>query len=181
MWCLPAELQYGVMPVYRTIQHFSEHRVNDEELFTDSFYTSKGGYKVTLRVYPNGYGSGKGTHVSVFMHLMKGPNDDNLQFPVTGIFIVQVMNWKGDTEHFEEIIVFDDSKPVNYRERVETEEISEGLGVQFMSHNELMSSNQQYLHEDKMCFKISFDPLPQTGQHNHVQLLYCVLSIIQNS
>ena len=68
MWCHPelSSLQYAVMPVYRTIQHFSQHKANDKELYTDPFYTSKGGYKVTLRVVPNGQGSGKGTHVSVF-------------------------------------------------------------------------------------------------------------------
>ena len=80
------------MPVYRTIQHFSQHKANDEELSTDPFYTSKGGYKVTLRVDPNGERFSKGTHVDVFMCLMKGANDNNLQFPMTGIFTVQVMN-----------------------------------------------------------------------------------------
>ena len=66
----PHYKQYAVIPVYRTIQHFSQHKANDKVLFTDPFYTSKGGYKVTLEVVPNGQGSGKGTHVSVFMHLM---------------------------------------------------------------------------------------------------------------
>ena len=153
------------MPVYRTIQHFSQHKANDKELYTDPFYTSKGGYKVTLCVYPNGNGSSKGTHVSVFMCLMKGANDNNLQFPMTGIFTVQVMNWNGDNQHFEQSIQFDDNTPVEYRERAVTGERARGLGThQLMSHNELTSSNKQYLHEDKMCFKILYEPLPpQTG------------------
>ena len=167
MWCYPelSSLQYGVTPVYRTIQHFSQHKANDKTLFTDPFYTSETGYKVTLRVYPNGNGSSKGTHVSVFMCLMKGANDNNLQFPMTGIFTVQVMNWKGDIQHFERSIQFDDYISVERRERVETGEIrADGLGAHLMSHNELTSSNKQYLHEDKMCFKILYEPLPpQTG------------------
>ena len=169
------------MPVYRTIQHFSQHKANDEELYTDPFYTSKGGYKVTLQVDPTGQGSSKGTHVSMFMHLMKGANDDNLQFPMTGIFSVQVMNWTGDSQHFERSIAFDDNTPVNYRERVVTGETAVGCGIQFMSHNELTSSNKQYLHKDKMCFKINFHPLPQTGQHYSILTqcdLYCVTCVI---
>ncbi len=164
MWCHPelSSLQYGVMPVYRTIQHFSQHKANDEELYTDPFYTSKGGYKVTLCVYPNGQGSSK---VSVFMCLMKGVNDNNLQFPMTGIFSVHAMNWKGDSQHFERSIAFDDDVLIKSRVRVVTGERAAGRGIQFMSHNELTSSNQQYLHEDKMCFKVTFHPLPQTGQH----------------
>ena len=95
---------------------------------------------------------------------MKGANDNNLQFPMTGIFTVQVMNWKGDIQHFERSIQFDDYTPVERRERVVTGERADGLGKHLMSHNELTSSNKQYLHEDKMCFKILYEPLPpQTG------------------
>ncbi len=152
------------MPVYRTIQHFSQHKANDKALYTDPFYTSKGGYKVTLNVYPNGQGSGKGTHVSVFMHLMKGANDNILQFPMTGIFSVQLMNWKGDNQHFQRPIQFDDYTPVHHREQVVTGERADGWGKQFIFHNELTSSNKLYLHEDKICFKILYEPLPpQTG------------------
>ena len=119
---------------------------------------------MTLHVYPNGQGSSKGTHVTVGVHLIKGANDNNLQFPMTGIFTVQVMNWKGDIQHFEQSIQFDDYTPVQYRERVVTGESAGGEGLQFFSNNELTSSNKQYLHEDKMCFKILYEPLPpQTG------------------
>ena len=178
VWCHPelSSLQYAVIPVYRTIQHFSLHKANDKELYTDPFYTSKGGYKVTLRVDPNGYGSSKGTDVDVFMCLMKGANDNNLQFPMTGIFTVQVMNWMGDIQHFEQSIAFDDDTPVEYRERVVTGERTDGRGIQHMSHNELTSSNKQYLHEDNMCFKINFHPLPQTGQHYSI-LTHIVLHV----
>ena len=119
---------------------------------------------MTLCVHPNGEGSSKGTHVDVFMCLMKGANDNNLQFPMTGIFTVQMMNWKGDIQHFEQSIQFDDYTPVQHRERVVTGERADGLGIQFISHNELTSRNKQYLHEDKMCFKILYEPFPpQTG------------------
>ena len=137
---------------------------------------------MTLRVDPNGEGSSKGTHVSVAMCLMKGANDNNLQFPMTGIFTVQVMNWMGDIQHFEHYIQFDDYTPVKHRERVVTGERADGgLGKQFMSHNELTSSNKQYLHVDKMCFKIKFYPFLQTGQHYSILTqcdLYCITCVI---
>ena len=184
MWCHPelSSLQYAVLPVYRTIQHFSQHKANDEELFTDPFYTSKGGYKVTLEVDPNGYGSSKATHVDVYMCLMKGANDNNLQFPMTGIFTVQVMNWMGDIQHFAKSIAFDYDAPVKQRERVVTGGKTDGRGIhQFISRNELTSSNKQYLHEDKMCFKIMYHPFPQTGQHYSILTqcdLYCITCVI---
>ena len=123
---------------------------------------------MTLSVNPNGYGSSKGTHVSVYIHLMKGPNDDHLQFPINGLFSVQLMNWKKNTHHYQMPIEYDDGTmaPLEYRERMTTGERSAGLGrVHFISHDDLMmsSSSEGYLDEDKICFRISFEPLPQIG------------------
>lgn len=46
-----------------------------------AFYTSKYGYKMCLRVYLNGDGTGRGTHLSLFFVVMKGPNDALLRWP----------------------------------------------------------------------------------------------------
>ena len=117
---------------------------------------------MTLRVYPNGNGSSNGTHVSVYIHLMKGPNDDYLQFPINGLFSVQLMNWKKNTRHYQRPIEYDDDAPLECRESVITGEKAAGWGIdQFMSHNWL--SSEGYLDEDKMCFRITFEPLPQIG------------------
>ena len=107
---------------------------------------------MTLSVYPNGDGSSKGTHVSVYIHLMKGPNDDHLQFPINGLFSVQLMNWKKNTHHYQMSIGYDDDDTsLKHRERVITGERAVGsCYFQFMSHNELMSSSSEgYLDEDK--------------------------------
>ena len=118
-------------------------------------------------VFRNGFGSGEGTHVSVFIHLMKGPNDDHLQFPIRGIFTVEMMNWIADSQHIQLSLKFDDDLPEYIRERVMTGELGAGWGnSEFMSHDDLLmssSTSKQYLDEDKMCFKISFEPLPLTA------------------
>ena len=47
-------------------------------------YTSQiNGYKFCLRIYPNGDGLGKGTHLSLFIVLMKSDYDNLLQWPFT--------------------------------------------------------------------------------------------------
>lgn len=46
-----------------------------------AFYTSKYGYKMCLRIYLNGDGTGRGTHLSLFFVVMKGPNDPLLRWP----------------------------------------------------------------------------------------------------
>ena len=41
-------------------------------LYSAPFYTSRHGYKMSLRLYMDGDGSGKGTHLSLFLTLMRG-------------------------------------------------------------------------------------------------------------
>ncbi|XP_031306820.1 TNF receptor-associated factor 2 isoform X2 [Camelus dromedarius] len=50
-------------------------------IFSPAFYTSRYGYKMCLRAYLNGDGTGRGTHLSLFFVLMKGPNDALLRWP----------------------------------------------------------------------------------------------------
>ena len=97
---------------------------------------------------------------------MKGENDDNLSFPISGIFTVQLLNWKQNNNHLENSIEFDDSIPVKNRQRVTNGERADGRGKGgYLSHAELESSDvdRKYLYEDKMCFRIEFEPILQTG------------------
>ncbi|XP_060697695.1 TNF receptor-associated factor 2 [Hemiscyllium ocellatum] len=50
-------------------------------IFSPAFYTSKYGYKMCLRVYLNGDGVGRGTHMSLFFVIMKGNYDSLLRWP----------------------------------------------------------------------------------------------------
>lgn len=50
-------------------------------LYSPPFYTSPHGYRMCIRVYLNGDGIGKGTHISVFFVLMKSEHDCLLSWP----------------------------------------------------------------------------------------------------
>ncbi len=50
-------------------------------LYSAPFYTSRQGYKACLRLYMNGNGCGKNTHLSFFVTIMKGEYDALLQWP----------------------------------------------------------------------------------------------------
>ena len=50
-------------------------------LYSAPFYTSRHGYKICLRLYMDGDGSGKGTHLSFFLTLMRGEYDALLTWP----------------------------------------------------------------------------------------------------
>lgn len=46
-----------------------------------AFYTSKYGYKMCLRIYLNGDGTGRGSHLSLFFVVMRGLSDALLKWP----------------------------------------------------------------------------------------------------
>ena len=50
-------------------------------LYSAPFYTSRFRYKMCLRLYLNGDGSGKGTHLSFFLTIMRGEYDALLSWP----------------------------------------------------------------------------------------------------
>ncbi|CAH2316674.1 TNF receptor-associated factor 2 [Pelobates cultripes] len=50
-------------------------------LYSPAFYSAKYGYKACLRIYLNGDGAGRGTHVSLFFAVMKGEYDAFLFWP----------------------------------------------------------------------------------------------------
>ncbi len=64
-------------------------------LYSSPFYTSKQGYKMCARVYLNGDGSGKNTHLSFFFCVMRGPNDALLPWPFHQKVTLLLLNQNG--------------------------------------------------------------------------------------
>ncbi|CAF1316208.1 unnamed protein product [Rotaria magnacalcarata] len=50
-------------------------------IYSPAFFTSESGYKLCVRLYLNGDGSARGTHVSIFLVILRGPYDAILQWP----------------------------------------------------------------------------------------------------
>ena len=50
-------------------------------IYSPPFFTSRSGYKMCARMYLNGDGMGKGTHLSLFFVVMKGEYDALLKWP----------------------------------------------------------------------------------------------------
>ena len=64
-------------------------------LESPSFYTSESGYKVRVRLYPNGDGIAMGTHVSIFFQIMEGPYDGILEWPFNKRVSFQILDRNG--------------------------------------------------------------------------------------
>ena len=142
-----------------TITCFRERIRLQNIYWSPSFYTSARGYRMYLKVYPAGYGTGKGTHVSIYGYLMKGDYDDELNWPFTADVVVDILNWKGDHSHHSVVLQFNDDTKSSARVCDADDLAPVGRGVAkaikigTLVVNDL-SSEKQYLSEDCMCIKI---------------------------
>ena len=108
-------------------------------------------------MYANGYGDHEGSHVSMFVCLMKGENDDGLKWPFKGDITIRLLNWKDDKQHVEKIIQFKESKDIKCRSRVMGRERAMALGRHIISHDNLhfdQENNRAYLRNDTLCIEI---------------------------
>ena len=106
----------GLVEIIMT--NFKQHQDSGKDWFSPPFYTHLHGYKMYLCVWPRGGSAGKGTHLSVTIHLMRGEFDDQLKWPFRGEVTYQLLDQKGDKDHIENILDFDDSTPDIYTKRV---------------------------------------------------------------
>ena len=157
-WCDGIHVNSITPPCIRTLDNFSVYKRTNATWWSQPFYTSVDGYKLQLRVDANGTGSGAGTHLSLFVYLMKGDNDHKLSFPLNATITVQILNILSDSNHREETIPHYKA-PVEYRTRVTEREIApSGTGFdQFISHTELLDNTNnsiKFIDNDKLYIRI---------------------------
>ena len=87
-----------------TLNEFSKRKLFNNTFYGPSFYTCQNGYKMCLKVYANGDSDGKNTHISVYVQLMAGDNDDQLQWPFVGDIEFMLLNWREDKGHHKKTL-----------------------------------------------------------------------------
>ena len=139
--------------------NFNENKKENDWWMGPPFYSHIGGYKMCLGVAANGNGSCKGTHVSVFVHLLQGEHDDQLKWPFRGDITLQLLNQRRDEGHLVKTIEYDDATGDQHAGRV-VEESESGLsalgwGCQLIAHSKLHTEDEEYLKNDCLKFRIS--------------------------
>ena len=130
---------------------FEKHKNSFDICYFPPFYTHLGGYRMCLCVYANGFSYGMGTHVSVYICLMRGEFDDLLKWPFRGEVTIQLK--KTDPPHYQDIVHLNDSTP-NKCVCKPTEGRNPGWGYyEYISHADLYAGG--YLKDDKLVFCIS--------------------------
>jgi len=148
-----------VSPRTFKVTNFYQQKALKQNWYSPPFYLHPSSYKICIRVYANGDGIGEGTHVSVFVYLMRGKNDDKLSWPFKGEVTVTLLNQLQDKNHLTHTLTYPkDKNDGGNRRVVGMDRGSAGNGwSRFISHDRLRydaKQNCQYLKDDCLYFRI---------------------------
>ncbi|XP_066223381.1 TNF receptor-associated factor 1 [Saccopteryx leptura] len=119
-------------------------------LFSPAFYTAKYGYKLCLRLYLNGDGTGKRTHLSLFIVIMKGEYDALLPWPFRNKVTFMLLD-QNNREHAIDAFRPDLSSASFQRPQSETN-VASGCPL-FFPLSRLQSPKHAYVKDDTMFLK----------------------------
>ena len=142
------------------LTNFEIKKANSEIFYSQPFYTSLGGYRLEVQVYPNGNHVGKDTHVSIYAHILRGQYNHNLVWPFSGAVSCTLLNQLADDKHItKELIGPADAIDSNLNSALLGD--GEGLGINtFIPHEELLenkAADTQYLKDDTLYFRVTVE------------------------
>ncbi|XP_056146293.1 TNF receptor-associated factor 2 [Lampris incognitus] len=122
-------------------------------MFSPAFYSSKYGYKMCLRLYLNGDGSGRGTHLSLFFVVMRGKCDALLKWPFSQKVTLMLLD-QNNREHIIDAFRPDVSstsfqKPIN--------EMNIASGCPLFCPLTKLGGKSSYLRDDTIFIKAIVD------------------------
>ena len=130
--------------------NYSCRKEENQTYYSEPFYTSCNGYRIHIVVDPNGNDICEATHVSVYVKLLKGSNDQILQWPFLGNVTVELLNQLSDDDHHSRMI------PFGLKDNVRV-----GIAYghpDFIPHLKLfhdLARNTQYLVHDTLYFRVT--------------------------
>ncbi|XP_051900274.1 TNF receptor-associated factor 3-like isoform X2 [Pristis pectinata] len=124
-------------------------------LYSQPFYTSSFGYKMCARVYLNGDGMGKGTHLSVFFVVMRGEYDSLLPWPFRQKVTLTLLDQGLNKGHVSDTFKPDPNSSSFGRPQGEMN-VASGCPL-FVAQTVLENKNHQYIKDDTIFIKITVD------------------------
>ena len=160
-WLQNTPTCYPRPPWVIKMEGFQEKKEKKEEWHSDPVHSHFGGYKMCLKLFANGNKLAQGTHVSLYITLMRGDNDDNLKWPFKGTIKVSLLNQLEDGQHHTWQPWSPDDLPERASGRVtKGERADRGWGqAHFMSHQDLNycgDTNSQYLKDNTLFFRVDY-------------------------
>jgi cell division protein FtsB len=121
-------------------------------LYSPYFYTSEFGYKMCAKIYMNGDGFGKGTHLSLFFVVMKGDYDALQTWPMQKKITMMLLD-QGNEDHLIDAF-HSDPQSSSFQRPKSDMNIASGSPL-FIPIGSL--NNRQYVKDDVMFIKVIVD------------------------
>ena len=129
---------------------YNARKATESIFYSNPFYSSPGGYNMSIKTDTNGTVSGKGTHVTVSAKLLEGSYDASLSWPFIGTVTITLLNQLADYNHQSKTLKIETAHNVD---------VGSNLGYpQFISHSALSHdpvNNTQYLKNDTLYFRVT--------------------------
>ncbi|KAI5626513.1 TNF receptor-associated factor 5, partial [Silurus asotus] len=138
------------------VHDFQRKKDSGTSLTSPHFYTGRSGYKLSARVYPDGDGSARGTHLSLYIMVMRGDFDSLLPWPFHQSVTLTLLDQSGSRNHVSCSFTPDTNTESFCRP---TADSNAALGFsRFISHNDLEGSqNAVFVRDDTLFIKVKVD------------------------
>ncbi|KAJ8366134.1 hypothetical protein SKAU_G00149650 [Synaphobranchus kaupii] len=125
-------------------------------MFSSPFYTGRSGYKLSVRAHLNGDGTGRGTHLSLYVVLMRGDFDSLLRWPFRQTVTLTVLDQSPAHNHMSDSFL-PDSASSSFARPVSDMNLASGF-TRFVSHGNLEApKNAAFVKDDTLFIKIKVD------------------------
>ncbi|CAF1180650.1 unnamed protein product [Rotaria sp. Silwood1] len=131
-------------------------------IYSPAFYSSPTGYKIRVRLYLNGDGNARRTHMSIFFVLMRGEYDAILRFPfcykVTFCLFDQISQQQHIIDSFRP-----DTKSNSFQKPCSDMNIASGI-PKFIPLTIIQQDNNPYVRDDTIFIKtlVDFDEIQKS-------------------
>ncbi|XP_013399629.1 TNF receptor-associated factor 2-like [Lingula anatina] len=123
-------------------------------IYSNAFYTGPHGYKMCCRLYLNGDGMGKGTHISLFFVVMRGYYDALLKWPFSQKVTLMLLDLN-NREHVQDAFRPDPTSSSFQRPTSEMN-IASGCPL-FVPLSQLQRPGTAYIKDDAIFIKVVVD------------------------
>ncbi|XP_067251968.1 TNF receptor-associated factor 5 isoform X1 [Chanodichthys erythropterus] len=120
------------------------------------FYTSRNGYKLSVRAYLGGDNSGRGTHMSLYITIMRGDFDSLLPWPFRQNITLTLLDQSGSRNHLSSTFT-PDANSDSFCRPTSDANVATGF-PRFISHSDLeVPRNAVYMRDDTLFIKVKVD------------------------
>ena len=134
------------------ITNYRQHKRDNDKWYSKPFYSHPQGYKMCLEVVANGWATGAGTDLSVFVHIMQGEFDGFLKWPFRGEVSIHLLDPNKDGRYYAKIISYPEDTGDEYAARVTDRRWAKGRGPRkFIPHTDL---EQKYIKNNCLTLRV---------------------------